>query len=126
MRRSVAILGMAVPVCAGFGAFAGYMRHNVPPDCRDPRTLALVHASLTGHFGLPAGVRVAGIKMLAGGPLAFRFVCQADLAGIAKTVRLRSGVRPGFVHYTSRLRDNRRVQDVTVEVIPRMMWQEVQ
>lgn len=108
----------------GLAALAAYMRLNVPPDCRDPRTLALVYRSLIAHFGLPSTTRVIGIRTLAGGPLAFRFVCEADLAGVTLS-QLPPGVRPGFVRYTSQLKRNREVHDVTVEILPLLMWEKV-
>ena len=56
--------------------------HVVPPDCPDPATLALVRRSLTGHFKLPASVTIEHIETHAGGYVAFRFACEADLHGI--------------------------------------------
>jgi hypothetical protein len=95
-------------------------RHVVPPDCRDPRTLALVRRSLTNHFHLPASTRIDHIHMRAGGPLAFRFVCQADLE--VNPAELPPGPKPGFVDYTSQLTNGGRRQDVTVRVLPLMIW----
>ncbi len=116
----------SVALLTGIGAIVAYVRLNVvPPDCRDSRTLALVHASLMRRFGLPVTTRVENIHMLAGGPLAFRFVCEADLAGFDAAAPL-PGPKPGFVRYTSQLADNGRFHEVTVEVLPLLSWEAVQ
>lgn len=91
-------------------------RDVVPPACRDTRTLALVHASLIRRFGLPLTTRIENIHMLAGGPLAFRFVCEADLKPPSQA---------GFVRYTSRLTDGGARHEVTVELLPALMWEPV-
>jgi hypothetical protein len=95
-------------------------RHVVPPGCRDPQTLALVQQSLTNHFHLPASTRIDHIRMIAGGWLAFRFVCQADLE--INPAELPPGPKPGFVDYTSQLANGGQRQEVTVQVIPLMIW----
>ena len=115
---SVVVLGVAA------GVIVHIRRHVVPPDCRDPRTLALVQHSLTDHFHLPTSTRVDHIRMLAGGWLAFRFVCQADLE--VDLAELPPGPRPGFVEYTSELNASGKAQDVTVAVAPLMIWVPVQ
>ena len=99
-------------------------RHVVPPDCRDPQTLALVHQSLTNHFHLPTSTRIDNIRMIAGGWLAFRFVCVADIE--VNPAELPPGPIPGFVNYTSELTDAGRKQHVTVSVSPLMVWVPVQ
>jgi hypothetical protein len=98
-------------------------RHVVPPDCRDPRTLALVYDSLKNHFHLPESTRIDHIHMLAGGWLAFRFVCEADIE--VNFAELPPGPKPGFVDYTSQWTNGRR-QEVTVRVAPLMIWVPVQ
>lgn len=110
---------------AALAAVIVYIRRDVvPPDCRDPQTLALVHKSLVGRFHLPPSVGLSHIETLAGGPLAFRFVCQADVE--VNRALLPPGPRPGFVHYTSVLTDQGRRQEVTVELTPLMIWEQVQ
>lgn len=100
-------------------------RDVVPPGCRDPQTLALVHSTLTDRFHLPPSVYLSHIEMMAGGPLAFRFVCQADLE--VDPALLRPGrPRPGFVHYTSQLTEKGHRQEVTVQIEPLMIWEQVQ
>ena len=102
-----------------------YLRRNVvPPGCRDVRTIALVRQSLIGHFGFPQAVRVENVHEVAGGPLAFRFVCEADLAGFDPASLGRRYV-PGFVRYTSQLAASGQRHEVTVEVLPLLMWQDV-
>ncbi len=115
---SALVLGVAA------GVIVHIRRHVVPPDCRDPRTLALVHQSLTGHFHLPPSTEIDHIRMLAGGWLAFRFVCQGDIEVDPKL--LPPGPLPGFVGYTSELSKFGQRQDVTVAVSPLMIWVPVQ
>lgn len=61
--------------------------------------------------------------MKAGGWLAFRFICEADLDIPEKD--LPPGPRPGMVHYISILDDNHR-QHVTVTISPLLEWVQVQ
>jgi hypothetical protein len=121
------LIGLIVAlVIAVTTAVVVHVREDVlPPDCRDPRTLALVHSSLTGRFHLPASVGVSHIEMLAGGPLAFRFVCQADVE-VDPALLPPGRPRPGFVHYTSQLTNHGHQQEVTVELSPLMIWEQVQ
>ena len=120
MRRWWIIFGVAVVVLGAFGLVARHVRRTVvPPSCTDPRTLGLVRESLTHEFHLPASTRLDRIDMEAGGWLAFRFVCQADLDIPQKD--LPPGPRPGSVHYISVLDDNGR-QQVTVTVSPLLQW----
>lgn len=99
-------------------------RHVVPPGCRDPQTLALVRESLTNHFHLPASTRIDHIRMIAGGWLAFRFVCEADLE--VNFSELPPGPKPGFVNYTSQWGQPDHELHVTVTVSPLMLWVPVQ
>ena len=85
-RRPVLRFVLAFSVCAIL-VFAAvtviWLRlHVVPPDCEDPETLALVRQSLTGRFKVPASVTIENIQTHAGGYVAFRFACEADLRGI--------------------------------------------
>jgi hypothetical protein len=117
--------GCAAAVLLVLGAVAGivvYLRLNVvPPGCRDAHTLALVQEGLI-RAGLPWDTRIENIHVLAGGPLAFRFVCEADLTGYTAS-ELPPGPKPGFVRYTSRLTDTGKRQDVTVQILPLLMWE---
>ena len=120
MRRWWIFLGVAVVILAAFGVVARHIRRTVvPPSCTDPRTLTLVRQSLLNQFHLPPSTRLERIDMKAGGWLAFRFVCQADLDIPEKD--LPPGPRPGSVHYISILGNNGR-QQVTVTIAPLLQW----
>ena len=64
------------------------------------------------------------IQMQAGGWLAFRFVCEADLE--IPEADLPPGPRPGTVHYISTLTDNGTRHEVTVTISPLLEWIPVQ
>jgi hypothetical protein len=100
--------------------------HVVPPDCHDPDTLALVRRSLTGRFGLPASVTIENIETHAGGYLAFRFACEADLRGIDPKELPAGAAIPGSVYYTSRLAEGGERHVVTVNVQPLLKLEKVQ
>jgi hypothetical protein len=124
LRLALALAALGI-IATGAVA-ARYLRRNVvPPDCTDARTLALVRASLTSEFRLPPSVRLEMIQTLAGGYLAFRFVCEASIAGVAAS-QLPPGPKPGFVHYTSQLTDGGRRHEVSVRVMPLLILEQVQ
>ena len=75
----------------------------MPPDCEDPETLSLVRQSLTGRFNMPSSVTIENVRTLAGGYVAFRFACEADLRGIDPHDLPEGTAVPGSVHYVSRL-----------------------
>lgn len=100
--------------------------HVVPPDCADPDTLALVRQSLTGRFKLPNSVTIDDIRTLAGGYVAFRFVCEARLGGIDAHALPEGSVVPGMVHYVSNLTDDRRSHEVSVSIQPALKWERMQ
>lgn len=100
--------------------------HVVPPDCDDPDTLALVRQSLTQRFRLPASVTVENIQTVAGGYVAFRFVCEAGLGGIDRNALPEGSAIPGSVRYVSQLTGERRTHEVTVSIQPVLMWERVQ
>lgn len=113
------------------GGFAAGMvvwlrQHIVPPDCRNPATLALVRQSLIGHFHLPASVTLDQIRMLAGGYVAFRFVCEADLGGIDRRLLPPGSPIPGYVHYVSELSADHQRHVVHVSIEPLLIWAPVQ
>lgn len=95
-----------------------WMYGRRPPDCSDQRTLALVQHQLGRIFGQPTPGLV-NIAMVAGGPIALRFVCTADLA---RQLRLPNGVAVDSIHYTSTFVPDSRVQQVTVQVRPLLAW----
>ena len=100
--------------------------HVVPPDCYDPDTLALVRQSLTERFKLPASVTIENIQTVAGGYVAFRFVCEAGLGGIDRNALPEGSAIPGSVRYVSQLTGDRRTHEVTVSIQPVLMWERVQ
>ena len=80
MQKAI-ILGSLAILLAALAASAAWFRARLPPDCADPRTIALVRQSLTTHYHLPATTTLENIRTVAGGWLALRFVCTADLGG---------------------------------------------
>ena len=104
-----------------------YLRRNVvPPDCEDPKTLALVRRSLLDRFKLPAGVSISDIETHSGGYFAFRFACEASLAGIDPHDLPPGTPIPGSVYYVSRLTDGGKRHEVTVRVYPLLKLERVQ
>jgi hypothetical protein len=97
-----------------------------PPDCSDPGTIALVRRSLIAHNHLPATTTLEDIQTVAGGPIAFRFVCQALVAGVDPHTLPPGTPLPGVVHYTSQLTPDRRRHEVTVTLEPLLKWVPVQ
>ncbi len=111
MRRRLALVAAALALASGSAAIAIHLRQTVvPPGCQDPRTLAQLAARL------PEGERIARIRVIAGGPLAFRFVCEADL----------DGPRALTARYTSQLVDPGARHQVTVAISPVLVLVRVQ
>jgi hypothetical protein len=102
-----------------------YHRTITPPDCTDPRTLALVHTSLTDHFKLPDTTRLEGIRTVAGSYLAFRYVCDAQLTGFDRKALPPGTTVPGAVRYVSHLTDGGQRHEVTVRIAPLMIMEQV-
>jgi hypothetical protein len=125
LRLTLALGAGAVVGCAMLTVV--WLRlYVVPPDCRDPETLALVRQSLTGRFKLPASVTIENIETHAGGYLAFRFACEAELRGVDPDALPPGSPVPGTVYYESRLSDGGRRHDVTVRVQPLLVLRRVQ
>jgi hypothetical protein len=109
-----------------------YHRTITPPDCNDPRTLALVHGSLVDHFKLPETTSLMRIETVAGGYLAFRYVCKARLTGFDRDALPPGSTVPGTVSYVSRLTDGGHLTDggrrheVTVRIAPLMILEQVE
>ncbi len=103
-----------------------YHRTITPPNCGDPRTLALVHASLVGRFKLPDSTRLEQIRTLAGGYLAFRYVCEGRLTGFDRNALPPGTPIPGWARYVSHLTDGGRRHEVTVQIAPLMILEQVQ
>ncbi|MDR3534988.1 MAG: hypothetical protein P4L71_00685 [Acetobacteraceae bacterium] len=114
---SAGILGTAL-----LGTAAWFLP-RVPPTCADPRTLALLHDVLQDRFNLPQTTEPVHIRTLAGGVLALRFVCEADLAGFDHA-SLPEGAVPHSVRYASRLLGDR--QEVTATLVPVLKWDKVE
>ena len=129
-RRPLLRLSLVLGGClfvAGATAIVIWLRiHVVPPDCEDPATLALVRRSLTGRVRLPASVAIDHVETHAGGYVAFRFACQADLHGIDPSDLAPGSPVPGSVYYVSRLRDGGRRHEVTVSILPLLKLEKVQ
>jgi hypothetical protein len=129
-RRPLLRLTLTLGACTiviGATAIVVWLRTNVvPPDCRDPATLALVRRSLTGRFALPATVTIENIETLAGGYVAFRFVCEASLGGIDPHALPPGTDIPGTVHYVSQLTADRRHHEVSVSIQPALIWERQQ
>ncbi|HET6238661.1 MAG TPA: hypothetical protein VFE41_27445 [Acetobacteraceae bacterium] len=121
---------MAVVLLTGAAVY--YHRTITPPDCTDPGTLALVHASLTNHFKLPETTRLENIQTIAGGYLAFRYVCKAQLAGFDPHALPPGTPIPDKVSYVSdwteagRLTDGERQHEVSVRIAPLMILEQVE
>jgi hypothetical protein len=121
-------LGLAAFVVFVFttGCVIWLRTHVVPPDCKDFDTLALVRKSLTGRFKLPASVAIENIRTVAGGYVAFRFVCEASLGGIDRHLLPEGSAIPGSVRYVSQLTADRRTHEVSVSIQPVLIWERVQ
>jgi hypothetical protein len=120
------VLGSLVLLLAALAASAVWFHAHRPPNCTDPRTVALVRQSLTTRYHLPAAATLDNIRNVAGGWLALRFVCTADLAGFDPHELPQGTPLPGQVHYTSRLTADRSRHEVTVELQPLLIWEKVQ
>jgi hypothetical protein len=121
-------LGLAAFVVFAFttGCVIWLRTHVVPPDCDDSDTLALVRQSLTERFKLPASVTIENIQTVAGGYVAFRFVCEASLGGFDRQALPEGSAIPGSVRYVSQLTGERRTHEVTVSIQPVLIWERVQ
>ncbi len=125
LRLTLALVAFAV-LAFGAGCVVWLRNNIVPPDCTDPKTLAMVRRSLTGRFKLPPSVTLENIRMLAGGYVAFRFVCEANLGGIDPHDLPPGSDVPGTVHYVSRLTTDHQGHEVSVSVQPLLIWERMQ
>jgi hypothetical protein len=126
LLRVTLALGACIAVAFATVVVIWLRIHVVPPDCEDPETLALVRRSLTGRFKVPVSVRFENIQTHAGGYLAFRFACEADLRGIDPNDLPPGSPVPGSVSYVSRLTDGGQRHEVTVSVAPLLKLERVQ
>lgn len=118
----IVLLTLAVLLAAALAGFAAWFHAGVPPNCTDPRTLALVRETFPRHH-LPPTTQLTAIRTVAGGALALRFVCQAMLTGFARNDLPPDSPVPGEITYTSRLTDNRTRHEVTVQIEPLLRWE---
>ena len=125
LRRAVMLVASSIAVFA-VATMVWLRTHIVPPGCSDPDTLALVRQSLTGRFRLPPTVTIDNIQVLAGGYVAFRFVCEASLGGIDSHDLAPGAYVPGVVHYVSRLTVDHRDHEVSVSIQPALIWERKQ
>ncbi len=119
------LLALAVMLLAALAGFAAWFHAGEPPGCTDPRTLAMVHDSVVRDH-LPPSTQMVAIHTLAGGPLALRFVCQAQLTGIHETDLPPDTPVPGAITYTSQLTDHRTRHEVSVRIEPLLRWEKAQ
>ncbi len=125
LRLVLALAGAALVLSTA--AIIAWLRINVvPPDCSDPRTLALVRQSLLGRFKLPPAVTIDTIRTLAGGYVAFRFSCQASLDNIDRNALPPGTPIPGFVYYVSRLTPDHQRHEVSVRIEPLLIMEKVE
>ena len=125
LRLALALTGATLILCTA--AIVAWLRINVvPPDCSDPRTLALVRQSLLNHFKLPPAVTIDDITTLAGGYVAFRFACQATLGNIDRNALPPGTPIPGFVYYISRLTPDHQSHEVSVRIQPLLIMEKVE
>ena len=125
MQKAI-LLGSLTILLAALAASAAWFRAGLPPNCADPRTVALVRQSLTTHYHLPPSTTLDNIRTVAGGWLALRFVCTADLAGFDPHELPQGTPLPGQVHFTSRLTPDRSRHEVNVELQPLLIWEKAQ
>ena len=97
-----------------------------PPNCTNPDTIALVRHTMVADDHLPSSATLEDIRTIAGGPIAFRFVCEAFVGGVDKNALPPGMPVPGSVHYTSELTPDRRRLEVTVHLEPLLKWMPVQ
>lgn len=126
LLRLVLAVGAAAIILCTTGIVIWLRINVVPPDCGDPRTLALVRQSLLNRFKLPAGVTMENIRTLAGGYVAFRFSCQATLDNIDRNALPPGTPIPGFVYYISRLTPDHKRHEVTVRIEPLLIMEKVE
>jgi hypothetical protein len=79
-----------------------------------------------GHFKVPPSVTIADIETHAGGYVAFRFACEADLHNIDPNDLPPGTPIPGSVYYISRLTPDHQRHEVEVSIYPLLKLEKVQ
>ena len=125
VHKAIVLTSLAILLAALAGSVA-WFRARVPPGCADQRTIALVRQSLITHDHLPPATTLADIRTVAGGWLALRFVCTAEIAGVEPHDLPPGMPLPGQVRYTSRLSPDGNRHDVTVDLQPLLTWEKAQ
>jgi hypothetical protein len=97
-----------------------------PSRLRQPGFAPACPQSLTTRYHLPAATTLANIRTVAGGWLALRFVCTADLAGFDPHDLPQGTPLPGEVHYTSQLTPDHSRHEVAVNLQPLLFWEPAQ
>jgi hypothetical protein len=77
-------------------------------------------------FKLPDTTSLQGIHTVAGGYLAFRYVCGAQLTGFDPHALPPGAMIPGTIRYVSHLTDEGRRHEVTVRIAPLMILVQVE
>jgi hypothetical protein len=106
-------------------AAVAYHRRYTPPNCADPRTLALVHNSLTTFFHLPDTTTLELIHTVAGGYIAFRYVCSAHPIGFTREQLPPGTIVPAGVRYVSELSPDGLRHVVHVSISPNLILEPV-
>jgi hypothetical protein len=124
--RIVGVVAISVLLISAAGIGIYLREYVVPPDCKDPATLALVRRQLLDHFQLPPDVTIDNVRTHAGGYFAFRFACEGSLGGIDPQELPPGTSIPGSVTYVSRLTQDGRHHEVTVRIYPLLVLEKVQ
>ena len=125
MQKAIVVGSLAILLSAVVASVI-WFHARMPPNCTDPRTIALVRRSLTAHYHLPPNTTLDHIHTIAGGFVALQFVCAATPGGFDPHELPQGMPIPGEVHYTSRLTPDRSRHQVTVELQPLLSWEPVQ
>jgi hypothetical protein len=120
------LLGSLALLLTALVTSVAWFHAHLPPGCADRRTVVLVRRSLTTRYHLPPSTILDHIRTVAGGWVALRFVCTADLAGFDPHELPEGTPLPGEVHFTSRLTPDGSRHEVTVQLQPLLIWEKVE
>ena len=123
--KAIILASLAI-LLAALAASAAWFRAGVPPGLR--RSAHRRPGPPKPHHARPSApaTTLDNIRTVAGGWLALRFVCTADLAGFDPHALPPGTPMPGQVRYTSRLSPDRSRHEVTVELQPLLTWEQAQ